>query len=105
MSITFRDLPIGALVKLGAIANLGFWTVTGTIFGLLALFGAMPINVNGSPTFGFGGLIAALLMAGVLGLVGTVLFTLGGLVARLVRPLAILAIEILSAPEVGGDQV
>jgi hypothetical protein len=80
-SITFGQLHMGTIFKIGFFSNLFFWGGFAALFGVLALFGVDIVKWNGAYVYGPGALLAALLIGGVFTLIGSVILMLGGMMA------------------------
>jgi hypothetical protein len=79
-----RQLTVGSALKLGWLAITCVWMPIGILFGVLALFGILPVTINQTPTYGLGGLIGGLIIGLVFSALGAVIFALGALASRLI---------------------
>lgn len=81
--VSLSHFTVGALLKLGFIANICIWMPLSFFFGVAALFGANTVRWNAIPVHGLAGLMFSFLM-GLLAIVfGTLLFSLGAKIAAL----------------------
>lgn len=79
-----KSLTTGALFKLGLISNLSIWLIIGILFAVGALAGLDIVSWNRAYVHGIGGVLAALFVAGVFCLIGSVMFLIGGAIAKAV---------------------
>lgn len=81
-----RDLKAGSVFKVMLLSIATCMIVLAVIFGVMAIFGANTVNVNGRPVHGLAALPISLLVAGLLSLFFSCLSFIGFLVLRCVLP-------------------
>lgn len=81
--ISYAQLSLGSLVKLGFFANLAIWTIFSSLAGLGGLTGLPLVKAGGVQVYGVTALVTALLIGVMFTLAGTVLFTVGAVLVRL----------------------
>lgn len=92
--LTARSFSAGALLKFGAICVGSLWMLFGAFFGVLALLHIFPVNLNGVPTYGIGGLIGGLFIGLFLSGVGALIVMIGGLLARVLPKIQDIGIDV-----------
>ena len=80
--VPISSISTGSLVRLGFVANLGIWLLFGLLVGLSGWAGYDTISWSGEQIYGPGALIVGMIFAFIISLIGTVLFVLGALVAK-----------------------
>ena len=81
--IPLSHFTVGALLKLGFIANVCIWLPLSFFFGVAALFGANTVRWNAIPVHGLSGLMFSFLMGFLAIIFGTLLFLLGAKISSL----------------------
>lgn len=70
-TLQLKSLTVGAVMKLLFIANVMLWGPFGIFISLAALFGSDTVKWNEEVVTGFGGVILALVIAGIFCLIAT----------------------------------
>ncbi|MDP9414469.1 MAG: hypothetical protein M3Q08_10360 [Pseudomonadota bacterium] len=95
---TLKQFGVGALFKLGFIANVAIWSPISLIFGVAAMLGYNTVRWNGTRVHGVSGLALGLFI-GLLSIAfGTLLFVSGAKIASMFSE-RLPSIPIKAAPE------
>lgn len=97
--VPLKAIPLGSLIKLGALVIASIWVPLGLFFAFMALIGVFPVRINGVPHFGISGMIGGLVLGALFIAISSGLFALGAVLARKVPWTAQKRIEIVPYDE------
>ena len=84
-SISYNSLSLGALGRIGLIANVSLWMPLSVCIGVLGAFGLATVKWNGAAVTGLPALFAGVLIGVVMSLAGSALMLIGAAMSRVFK--------------------